>query len=79
MKRRAVKGEDPSLLDYRNYGAEPYQFLIRRGKAKIDRAIRQGYSHKMMERRGIFDSLRHHKDFRFIRIGKPAIRRPNKL
>ena len=63
MRRRAINGGNPSLLDYR-LSPNPYRFLLSRHKAKLDRAIRLGLSTEALERRGLFDALRHHQAFR---------------
>jgi hypothetical protein len=66
MRRRAIKGDRPSLLDYR-CGPDPYRFLLKRNKANLDRAIRLGMTTQSIERHGLFDALRHHQAFRVFR------------
>jgi hypothetical protein len=66
MRRRAVKGDRPSLLDYRRE-PNPYRFLLKRNKANLDRAIRLNMSTEAIERHGLFDALRHHQEFRRFR------------
>ena len=66
MRRRAIKGDRPSLLDYRRY-SDPYRFLLHRNKVNLDRAIRLGTSSRSIERHGLFDALRHHQAFRGCR------------
>jgi len=76
MRRCAAAGGDPSILDYSRFGGRPFAFLLRRNKEKIDRAIRRGETHKSMARRGAFDALRDHKEFRSLpRIDTAAGRR----
>jgi len=76
MRRCAAAGGDPWLLDYPHFGGDPFRFLLRRNKQKLDRAIRRGETHESLARRGAFDALRHHKEFRSLpRIDTLAERR----
>ncbi|WHO40748.1 hypothetical protein PMI04_009235 [Sphingobium sp. AP49] len=66
MRRRAKRGGNPLLSDYRS-GQDDYRFLLYRNKLYIDRAFRLGMSAEEIERRGLFDALRHHQQFRSFR------------
>jgi hypothetical protein len=64
MRRRAIAGQAPSLLDYPDFGRKPYRFLFDRSAKIIKKAVRSGQTHEAMVRRGIFNALRHHQAFR---------------
>ncbi len=73
MNRRASRGEDPSELDYRQIGYNHERFLLRRAKRKLNKALRLGLTNEAMERRGLFDPLRHHQAYRaFNKTKTPA-------
>lgn len=67
MRHRVVRGQRPSELDYRQVGHSTDRFLLRRHKRKLDAAIRVESSYETMERRGLFDPLRHHQAYRAFR------------
>lgn len=66
MSRRKEAGGNPSWLDFKTFGPRPYDFLTRRHHKYLDKAIRLGESHDSLGRRGMFDALRHHKNFRSL-------------
>lgn len=68
MSRRASIGHAPSELDYRQIGADPERFLLMRAKQKLNKALRLGLAQEVMERRGLFDPLRHHQAYRAFKI-----------
>jgi hypothetical protein len=67
MRRRVVAGGSPSLREYPHFGGDPYRFLLDRNAKKIKRAVRLGMPTEILERRGLFDALRHHQAFRAFR------------
>jgi hypothetical protein len=76
MRRRAIRGECPSELDYRQISNNPERFLLKRHKRKLDRALRMGMAGKVMERRGLFDPFKHHQAHRaFKKAETPAQKR----
>jgi hypothetical protein len=67
MRRCAVFGGKPSRRDYPHFGGDPHRFLLDRNAKKVKRAVRLGMSTKILERRGLFDALRYHQEFRTFR------------
>ena len=82
MARRRSKGGNPSILDFREFGARyPYAFLIRRNAARIRKAVRCGATEKRMSRCGLFDPLKHHQVYRsqpVLAKRKQQVRRPTR-
>jgi hypothetical protein len=67
MRRCAAAGGNPSPFDYPNFGGNPHRFLLDRNARRIRRAVRLGMPREILERRGLFDALRHHQAFRAFR------------
>lgn len=75
MRRRCAAGRNPSIFDYPRFGeTEPSDFLEKRHSLKIKKAVRQGLPTRAMTRRGLFDALRHHQNFRAFPIMSTAPR-----
>jgi hypothetical protein len=61
MRRRLLAGERPSLLDYRESPKNnSFDFMLKRSKMALDRAIGRGETWRAMQRCGLFGPLDRH-------------------